>query len=343
MAAKVEEKEVSKKSKHEETIIRLNKEYGAGTVITGKMKPLDIASVSTGSIGLDIATGINGFPYGRIVEVIGPESVGKTTVCLHVIANAQRSGYKCAIIDAEHSIDAEYATALGVDMDEIVFNQPDYGEQGLEVAKQLMEAGEVKVIMIDSVAALVPKGELEGAHGDQKLGLQARMMGQSMRMITGVAGKNGCLVIFTNQLREKIGVMFGSPETTTGGNALKFYASMRIDMRKTPDAENELNKTRIKVIKNKCAKPFKTCEVQLIWGKGFNQEGEIIDLAVDMDIIQKSGSWFSYKDSKIGQGIASVTKLLEDNPEMMQEIKDLVLDKIHNKKEENVTESSTFV
>lgn len=320
--------EKQKKSPTELVMEEMNKKYGKGTVVGANTKATVMDSVSTGSLGIDLATGIGGLPYGRVVEILGPESCGKTTICLSTIANAQKQGKKCAYIDMEHALDFGYAEDLQVNLDEMIISQPDYGEAALDIAISLIKAGEVKVVVIDSVASLVTKGELEGTVGDVKIAPIARLMSQSMRMMVGSAEKHGCLVIFTNQLRESPGVMYGSPERPTGGNALKFYASIRIDLRKTADAENSLNKTRVKIIKNKCSSPFKTCEVQLIWGRGFNQEGEIIELAVDLEIIQKSGSWFAYGDSKIGQGIAAVEQFLTDNPEFREEIKYKVMEAI---------------
>lgn len=304
---------------------KINKTFGIGTVSRFEDKPIEkIDVISSGSIGLDLALGVGGFPKGRIIEIYGPESSGKTTIAIHVIAEAQKKGGVCAMVDAEHAFDPLYAENIGVNMKDLLFSQPDYGEQALEVVDILANTKSVDVIVIDSVAALVPKGELDGEMGDAKMGLQARMMSQAMRKLTGIVAKSGAVVIFINQLRDKIGIMFGSPETTTGGNALKFYASIRLDVRRSSqikDGDEILgNKTKVKVIKNKVAPPFKTAEFDIVYGKGINRMGEIIDMAVELEIINKSGSWFSYGDTKIGQGRDSVVQFLEDNPEFSEEI-----------------------
>ena len=280
--------------------------------------------ISTGSIGLDVALGVGGLPRGRIVEIYGPESSGKTTVAIHTIAQAQKKGGICAIIDAEHAFDASYARKLGVDVDNLIISQPDYGEQGLEIADRLISSGAVDVVVIDSVAALVPKGELDGEMGESKMGLQARLMSQALRKLTATISRTGCCCIFINQLREKIGVMFGNPETTTGGNALKFYASVRLDIRRIAQIKDgdvaSGNRTRVKVVKNKVAPPFRQVEFDIIFGEGISKVGEIIDMGVELGILQKSGSWFSYGDSKVGQGRDAVKQFLFDNPDLMDEM-----------------------
>ncbi len=307
------------------TISKLEKEFGKGVVMKLSDSPSEkIPVISTGSIGLDLALGVGGVPRGRIVEIFGPESSGKTTIAMHIIAEAQKAGGIAAIIDAEHAFDRAYAEKLGIDCENLLIAQPDYGEQGLEIAENLIRSGAIDVIVIDSVAALVPKAELEGDMGDSKMGLHARLMSQALRKLTGALNKTHTVCVFINQLREKIGVMFGNPETTTGGNALKFYASVRLDIRKSTqikDGDNVLgNRTKVKVVKNKVSPPFKTIEFDLIYGEGISKVGELIDIASDLEIIKKAGSWFSYNDSKLGQGRDSVKKLLLDNPELMAEI-----------------------
>ncbi len=312
---------------------KLDKDYGKGTVMKlgdSVIEPLE--AISTGSLGLDVALGIGGLPKGRVVEIYGPESSGKTTLATHVIAEAQRLGGIAAFIDAEHAFDKGYAQKLGVDVENLLISQPDNGEQALEIADNLIRSGAIDVIVIDSVAALVPKAEIEGEMGDSKMGLHARLMSQAMRKLTGTISKTNCLCIFINQLREKIGVMFGNPETTTGGNALKFYASVRLDIRRLAqikDGEEVIgNRVKVKVVKNKVAPPFRMVEFDIIYGEGISKVGEIIDMGVEMQIIQKAGSWFSYDGNKLGQGRDAVKQLLRDNPEMAEEIEAKVRGKL---------------
>ena len=308
------------------TIDKLEKTYGKGTIMKlSDEMVVDVPAIPTGSIGLDIALGVGGIPRGRVVEIYGPESSGKTTLTMHCIAEAQKAGGLAAFIDAEHAFDKVYAEKLGIDTENLLISQPDNGEQALEIAEHLIRSGAIDIIVIDSVAALVPKGELEGEMGESKMGLQARLMSQALRKLTGAINKSGCACIFINQLREKIGVMFGNPETTTGGNALKFYASVRLDIRRIgqikESADNILgNRTRVKVVKNKVAPPFKVVEFDIIYGEGISKVGEILDLGVELGIVQKSGSWFSYNGDKLGQGRDAVKKLLADNIELMEEL-----------------------
>lgn len=307
------------------TMDKIEKDFGKGSVMMMGEKGSDpMEVISTGSLGLDIALGIGGFPKGRIIEIYGPESSGKTTVAIHTIAEAQKKGGICAIIDAEHAFDSSYAQRLGVDVDALLISQPDHGEQALEIADRLILSGAVDVVVIDSVAALVPKGELEGEMGESKMGLQARLMSQALRKLTATISKTNCCCIFINQLREKIGVMFGNPETTTGGNALKFYASVRLDIRRMSqikDGDEAVgNRVKVKVVKNKVAPPFRQAEFDIIFGNGISKMGEIIDMGVEYGIIQKSGSWFSYESNKLGQGRDAVKTLLGDNPEVAAEI-----------------------
>jgi len=314
------------------TIDKLDKAYGKGTVMKmGDQKVDNIDALSTGSLSLDIALGIGGFPTGRIIEIYGPESSGKTTLSMHAIAEAQKKGGIAAFIDAEHAFDRNYAEKLGIDVQNLIISQPDDGEQALEIADALIRSGAIDIIVIDSVAALVPKAELEGDMGESKMGLQARLMSQALRNLTGTINKTGCICIFINQLRDKIGVMFGSPETTTGGNALKFYASVRLDIRRIGQIKDGLdivgNRTKVKVAKNKVAPPFRTVEFDIIYGEGISKLGEIIDIGVDLEIIKKSGSWFSYSDTKLGQGRDAVKQLLADNPELCAEIEGLIREK----------------
>jgi recombination protein RecA len=308
------------------TLDKLDKTYGKGAVMKmGDSAVEQVEVIPTGSLGLDLALGVGGYPKGRVIEIYGPESSGKTTLTLHAIAEAQKKGGIAAFIDAEHAFDRYYAEKLGVDIENLIISQPDNGEQALEIADNLIRSGAIDIIIIDSVAALTPKSEIEGEMGDSKMGLHARLMSQALRKLTGSISKTKCTVIFINQLREKIGVMFGNPETTTGGNALKFYASIRLDIRRSTqlkdnNSEAVGNKTRVKVVKNKVAPPFKTAEFDIMYGEGVSKIGEIIDLGVDYEIIKKSGSWFSYDDTKLGQGRDAVKNLLTDNPELMEEL-----------------------
>ncbi len=307
------------------TLDRIEKTYGKGTIMRLGDSVVDAAEViSTGSLTLDLALGVGGYPKGRIIEIYGPESSGKTTLTLHAIAEAQRAGGIAAFIDAEHAFDRFYAEKLGVDTENLLISQPDNGEQALEIADNLIRSGAIDIIVIDSVAALVPKGELEGEMGDSKVGLQARLMSQALRKLTATISKTGCCCIFINQLREKIGVMYGSPETTTGGNALKFYCSVRLDIRRTGQLKDGDvmvgNRSRVKVVKNKMAPPFKLAEFDIIFGEGISKLGELIDIGVETDVLKKSGSWFKYNETQLGQGREAVKALLKDNPELCEEI-----------------------
>ena len=320
------------------TLDKLDKAYGKGSVMKlGDQTVEKVDAIPSGSIGLNLAMGIGGYPKGRVVEIYGPESSGKTTLSLHAIAECQKGGGIAAFIDAEHAFDRFYAEKLGVDLAELVISQPDNGEQALEIADNLIRSGAVDALVIDSVAALTPKSEIEGEMGDSKMGLHARLMSQAMRKLTASISKTNCTVFFLNQLREKIGVMFGNPETTTGGNALKFYASVRLDIRRSTqikDTEGAVlgNKTRVKVVKNKVAPPFKTAEFDIMYGEGIYKTGEIIDLGVEHEIIEKSGSWFSYGGTKLGQGRDSVKLLLKDNPELMEELEGKIFQIINDNK-----------
>ena len=312
------------------TLDKLDKAYGKGTVMRMSDAPVvDVEVTSSGSLGLDIALGVGGYPRGRVIEIYGPESSGKTTLTLHAIAETQKAGGIAAFIDAEHAFDRFYAQDLGVDIDNLIISQPDNGEQALEIADNLVRSGAIDMVVIDSVAALTPKSEIEGEMGDSKMGLHARLMSQALRKLTGSISKTNCTMIFINQLREKIGVMFGNPETTTGGNALKFYASVRLDIRRSTqikDSDGNVlgNKTRVKVVKNKVAPPFRLAEFDIMYGQGVSKVGEILDVAVEHEIVKKSGSWFSYEDTKLGQGRDAVKQMIKDNPELMDELEEKI-------------------
>ncbi len=323
-----ERKEINKEKLKalEVTIGKIEKDFGKGTIMKlGDQAIENIQVISTGSIGLDAALGIGGLPRGRVIEIYGPEASGKTTLAIHAIAEAQKNGGIAAIIDAEHTFDRSYAEKLGVDIENLLISQPDNGEQALEITDNLIRSGALDIVVIDSVAALTPKAEIEGEMGDSKMGLQARLMSQALRKLTANISKTNTSCVFINQLREKIGVMFGNPETTTGGNALKFYASVRIDIRRTnqiKDGEEVIgNRTRVKIVKNKLAPPFKKADFDILYGEGISQLGEIVDLGVDYDIIKKSGSWFSYGETKLGQGRDAVKQLIKDNPELFEELR----------------------
>ena len=311
------------------TLDKLDKTYGKGTVMKMGDKAIEeVETISSGSLGIDLALGVGGYPRGRIIEIYGPESSGKTTLTLHAIAEAQKAGGIAAFIDAEHAFDRNYAEKLGVDIENLIISQPDNGEQALEIAENLIRSGAIDIVVIDSVAALTPKSEIEGEMGDSKMGLHARLMSQALRKLTGTISKTHCTVFFINQLREKIGVMFGNPETTTGGNALKFYASVRLDIRcstQIKDGDNVLgNRTKVKVVKNKVAPPFKVAEFDIMYGEGISKTGEILDLAVEFEIIKKAGSWFSYGETKLGQGRDAVKSLIKDNPELADELEEKI-------------------
>ena len=320
-----EKKTAEKKKALEMALAQIDKDFGKGAVMKlGENLHMNVDTISTGSIGLDMALGVGGLPRGRIVEIYGPESSGKTTVALHVIAEAQKNGGEAAFIDAEHALDPVYAKALGVDIDNLIVSQPDTGEQALEIVEALVRSGAIDVIVIDSVAALVPKAEIDGDMGDSHVGLQARLMSQALRKLSGVISKSNTVAIFINQLREKVGVMFGNPETTTGGRALKFYSSVRLDIRRIESIKQGTevigNRTRVKVVKNKVAPPFRDTEFDIIYGEGISKSGSILDLAVESEIVVKSGSWFSYRGQRIGQGRENAKQYLKDNPEIMREI-----------------------
>ena len=322
---------LEKKKALEVALSQIEKQFGKGSVMKlGEYKAMNVEAIPTGALGLDIALGIGGVPRGRIIEIFGPESSGKTTLALHIIAEAQKMNGEAAFIDAEHALDPVYAKHLGVDIDNLIVSQPDTGEQALEITESLVRSGALDVIVVDSVAALVPKAEIDGDMGDSHMGLQARLMSQALRKLAGAINKSKTVIIFINQLREKIGVMFGNPETTTGGRALKFYASVRMDIRKIEnikqDGEIKGNRVRVKVVKNKVAPPFREAEFDVVYGQGISKEGNILDMAVNLDIIEKSGSWFSYNGEKIGQGRENVKKYLKDNPEIMDEVEKKIRD-----------------
>ena len=321
------------------TLDKLDKTYGKGAVMKmGDMAVQDVEVISSGSLGVDLALGVGGYPRGRIIEIYGPESSGKTTLTLHAIAEAQKAGGIAAFIDAEHAFDRYYAQNLGVDIDNLIISQPDHGEQALEIAENLIRSGAIDIVVIDSVAALTPKSEIEGEMGDSKMGLHARLMSQALRKLTGTISKTKCTVIFINQLRDKIGVMFGNPETTTGGNALKFYASIRVDIRRKTqlkDGDTVIgNATKVKIVKNKVAPPFQQAEFDIMYGEGISKVGEILDIGVNYGIIKKSGSWFSYGETKLGQGRDAVKGLIKDNPELAEELEAKIIDAIKNPVEE---------
>ncbi len=339
MAKKETDPKAAKLQALQSTLNKIDKEYGKGTIMRlDSSAVVDVPSISTGSIALDNALGIGGIPKGRVIEIYGPESSGKTTLAIHIIAESQKQGGIAAFIDAEHAFDSAYARNLGVNIDELLVSQPDHGEQALEITDHLVRSGAVDLIVIDSVAALTPRAEIEGDMGDSRMGLQARLMSQALRKLTSNIGKTKTCVIFINQLREKIGVMFGNPETTTGGNALKFYASVRLDIRRIGQIKNDVdvvgNKTRVKVVKNKVAPPFKKAEFDIMYGKGISKIGEIVDLGAEYEIINKSGSWYSYGDTKLGQGRDAVKKLFEDNIELADEIELKIRDFMKNGKKE---------
>ncbi|UMY66331.1 MULTISPECIES: recombinase RecA [unclassified Flavobacterium] len=315
------------------TLDKLDKTYGKGTVMKmGDQAVEEVETISSGSLGLDLALGVNGYPKGRVIEIFGPESSGKTTLTLHAIAEAQKAGGIAAFIDAEHAFDRNYAQKLNVDIENLIISQPDNGEQALEIAENLIRSGAIDIVVIDSVAALTPKSEIEGEMGDSKVGLHARLMSQALRKLTATISKTNCTVFFINQLREKIGVMFGNPETTTGGNALKFYASVRLDIRRSSqikDGENVIgNRTKVKVVKNKVAPPFRTAEFDIMYGEGVSKAGEILDLATEFEIVKKSGSWFAYGETRLGQGRDAVKALIKDNPELADELEEKIKDLI---------------
>ncbi len=330
-----EKEKIAKLKALQLTLDKMDKAYGKGAVMKmGDSKVEDVEAISSGSLGLDLALGVGGYPRGRVIEIYGPESSGKTTLTLHAIAEAQKAGGIAAFIDAEHAFDRFYAENLGVDIENLIISQPDYGEQALEIADNLISSGAIDIVVIDSVAALTPKSEIEGEMGDSKMGLHARLMSQALRKLTGTISKTKCTVIFINQLREKIGVMFGNPETTTGGNALKFYASVRLDIRRrTQIKEGDRvigNSTKVKVVKNKVAPPFQVAEFDIMYGQGISKVGEVLDIGVELGIINKSGSWFSYGETKLGQGRDAVKSLIKDNPELAEELETKIKEAINN-------------
>jgi len=344
-----------KKKALETTLARIEKSYGKGAIMKlGDNAAMNVSAVSTGSLSLDLALGIGGVPRGRIIEIYGPESSGKTTVALHIVAEVQKQGGEAAFIDVEHALDPVYAKALGVDIDSLLVSQPDYAEQALEITEALVRSGAVEVVVVDSVAALVPRAEIDGEMGDAHVGLQARLMSQALRKLSGAIAKSNCIVIFINQLRMKVGVMYGNPETTAGGNALKYYASVRLDIRRVETlkdgGESLGNHTRCKVVKNKVAPPFKVAEFDIIYGKGISKESEIIDMAITLDIIQKSGSWFYYGDTRLGQGKEKVKEILDEDKEFAAEIEAKIVDRLKNhggseivEAAEEVTESGILI
>ena len=338
------DKATDKQTALENALKQIEKQYGAGAIMRlGENKHLNVAAISTGSLSLDIATGINGLPKGRIVEIYGPESSGKTTLALHCVAEAQKAGGQAAFIDAEHALDPVYAKNIGVDIDNLYISQPDCGEQALEIAETMVRSGAVDIVIVDSVAALVPKAEIDGDMGDSHVGLQARLMSQALRKLTAVISKSNCTVIFINQLREKVGVMFGSPETTTGGRALKFYSSVRLDVRRIEalkqSGETIGNRTRVKVVKNKIAPPFKEAEFDIIFGEGISTVGDILDLAADAGIVNKSGAWYAYEGNKIGQGRENAKTYLSEHPEIMEELEQKIRAHYHIGAEGDVEEN----
>lgn len=329
MAESKDKEQQKKQQSLDDAIKQIEKQFGKGSVMKlGERADVSVDVIPTGSLTLDIALGIGGYPKGRIVEIYGPESSGKTTLTLHAIAEVQKQGGRAAFIDAEHAIDPVYAKSLGVNIDELILSQPDSGEQGLEIAETLVRSGAIDLVVVDSVAALVPQVELDGEMGEQQMGLQARLMSKALRKLSGVMNKTTCTIIFINQLREKIGVMFGNPETTTGGRALKFYSSVRVEIRRSEAIKNGTdvvgNKVNIKVVKNKVAPPFKTTQVDIIYGHGISRTGEVLDLAVEKDVVEKSGAWYAYKGEKIGQGRENAKKYLEANAEVMEEITEAI-------------------
>ena len=335
-----------KKKALETALAQIEKNFGKGAIMRlGDDIPVNVEAISTGSLSLDLALGIGGVPRGRIVEIYGPESSGKTTLALHILASAQKTGGEVAFIDVEHALEPAYARALGVDIDSLLISQPDTGEQALEITEQLVRSGALDVVVVDSVAALLPRSELEGEMGESSVGVIARLMSQALRKLAGTVSRTNCIVVFINQLREKIGVMFGSPETTTGGNALKFYSSVRLDIRRISSIKNGDqvigNQVRIKVVKNKVAPPFRKTEFDIMFGEGISKAGEIIDLGVTYNIIKKSGSWFSYKDTRLAQGRDATKRLLQDNPELCEELEALIMQAITNPSEEQKVAAST--